>query len=66
MSDRVTALRELGFGVAVRGNEAHFSCEAELQDSFSGYGEFTPISITTRTELQHADLERSKSRNRTE
>lgn len=32
-------------------------------DSFSGYGQFTPITVSSHTILTDANLERDKSRN---
>ncbi|MEL6840691.1 MAG: hypothetical protein AAFP85_15475 [Pseudomonadota bacterium] len=55
-------LLELGFkaeGDII--NTTAFSADG-LFDSFSGYGAFTPITISTKTKLRNADLERSKSR----
>ncbi|MEL7282386.1 MAG: hypothetical protein AAFY35_16480 [Pseudomonadota bacterium] len=64
MADRLSELKSLGFNQSddypVEGASAAFGGA----DTFGGYGEFTPISITTKTKLQDADMERGKPRNR--
>lgn len=63
MSLNEATLKKLGFGTspATIGGVAEIG---SLNASFSGYGEFTPIKVTSRTTLNNANLERDRSGNR--
>ena len=62
MTEREEALREVGIDLNFTplSETTAFSLEA---NGFSGYGEFTPITILSYTLPKDADLERDKQRN---
>jgi hypothetical protein len=62
MTEREEALRDVGIDLydAPRHELTAFGIDS---NGFSGYGEFTPITIRSYTVAEDADLERNKSRN---
>ncbi len=65
MSDRVAALRQSGFWSGSSSSQNAFSSYTSFgieTVAFSGYGEFTPITVQSETVLLDANVERDKSR----
>ncbi|WMT75898.1 hypothetical protein [Bradyrhizobium sp. Ash2021] len=65
MNGREGALREAGvaMGVSSVAYDSSLSIEtAEFSGGFSGYGEFTPITVRSYTVQDDAHLERNKRR----
>ena len=68
MSEREAALRKIVF--EVRDQTGHGILDALTSQqigelAFSGYGEFTPITVSAETVLEDANVERDKHRNHT-
>ena len=61
MTDREEVLREVGISLTAP-DIAHLMAHGLEPNGFSGYGEFTPITIRPYTTAEDADLERDKSR----
>lgn len=63
MSTKLDSLRDLGLISDAMSNmvlkTSAFTCELSELD-FSGYGEFTPITVGSSTVFGNANLERSK------
>lgn len=65
MTDRKTALRDLGFAMSSAHSDNIFDVaisEHYGAVAFSGYGAFTPITVSSETTIADANLERDKSR----
>ena len=65
MSLRETALRNVGVEIpsASENYSVPLSSPIISDYSFSGYGEFTPITVRADTVIPNADMERNKQRN---
>ena len=67
MTDRISALHQLGFPM-INSNNSHKDVGGQNfsinTSHFSGYGEFTPITVTSETTINDAHLERDKPGNR--
>ena len=61
MDRRVDALREVGIDIENQSRAASYMLNSEFGE-FSGYGQFTPITILSYTVKKDADLERNQSR----
>lgn len=61
MTDREEVLREVGISLAAPKIAQQMAYGLE-PNGFSGYGEFTPITIRPYTTADDADLERDKPR----
>jgi hypothetical protein len=64
MTPRETALRDAGIDVYSLSEfgRVEFTTETSSLTAFSGYGEFTPITVRSDTVMVNADLERNKQR----
>jgi hypothetical protein len=65
MTDRERALHEAGVALGVSSAVLSPVCTSNfdgLSGGFSGYGEFTPITVRSYSVPENANLERSQSR----
>lgn len=63
MQEREKLLTDLGFKDQSQ-QSLNFAGDIDAQaDSFSGYGAYTPIKISTKTEISDAYMERGERRN---
>lgn len=64
MTTREAALYAVGIDMRPANNQFGAVAVADIVShaSFSGYGEYTPISVRTHTVMVDADLERNQSR----
>ncbi|GLS29984.1 hypothetical protein [Neomesorhizobium albiziae] len=64
MTRREAALKEAGIDLHFVSEHGSVASALDFGGaSFSGYGEFTPITVRSDTVLSDADLERNKFRN---
>jgi len=62
--DREEALKEAGVQLTAVSEIETLLVAFSNSDAFSGYGEFTPITVRSDTVLADADMERNKHRDR--
>ena len=65
MTVREAALLAVGIDVHPSTQQSKISAFSDIDShmAFSGYGEFTPITVRSDTVIENADLERNQHRN---